>query len=30
VETYADRPNVAFFGGGTGSFAIGFCPLLKL
>lgn len=28
VERYAGRPNVAFFGGGTGSFAIGFCPLL--
>lgn len=30
VEAYGGRPNVAFFGGGSGSFAIGFCPLLKL
>jgi DegV family protein with EDD domain len=28
VESYADRPNIAFFGGGSGSFGIGFCPLL--
>lgn len=30
VESYADRPNVAFFGGGTGSFALGFAPLVRL
>jgi DegV family protein with EDD domain len=30
VEVYGDRPNIAFFGGGSGSFAIGFCPVLGL
>ena len=30
VESYEGRPNVAFFGGGTGAFALGFAPLLAL
>lgn len=30
VEVCTDRPNVAFFGGGSGSFAVGFSPVLAL
>lgn len=30
VESYDGRPSVAFFGGGTSSFAVGFAPLLSL